>query len=822
MTIITDNPRLNQTIVAINRQDQAADAFIHGVLEEIAYRRADTDFAIDLDQLNTATAAGTGDRFIDGFVAGAPQLIEGLDSLNLTAIEQSEIDIANGLNSVFDFDGGVGEFRVDADPDTGVYHIWNQAGFSAFVVFDSLEQEFIITFRGTDVSQINDESPARYLNSIRDQAGINVLTEFRPDDPNNATDLRIGSEFQHQDEGDWFSNVLLGDGSFERNDGSFIETQFDYALALTLFVRDNFAEGDINNVTLAGQSLGGGLASLAGVVTGAEIYAFGPAPFYSSLQVLADRFGVNVEVYENHLETHAFASTVEGEFTTNTDPSSGLQNIVHFGFGRNDLFTAEQYQTGTSIGTFQLNDDLTDIATNSFNDSVGFFEGQGFFGEVEFEIVQSFVRESLARHSPALHALLLSGEALLPEIDGLDVLFQESNYLQFAFFNTPGLAGTLLENKEGETDIDGTQDPGQSLGTQRDGFGQITESAVSVEPIYRLLLSSVLDQAGSAVNVAGNPSFYEYFSNFFNLTTQTASILNPGNDTNPTDKNLHSAVIKIALQIIRDAVGDGESYSDFRDQLNANLGIDALGLTAAFAGDFESLGYITLDIEAITAENNIIFQELLFDGRFTILADREEEAYGISDLGQAIFDRLVAEGVSEGDAEDITRINVDSAFLIPDFIDYTEFVQEYDFSFLIVQTDTNRNINIDLSTSVSQDADGAVIFLDNSEDTSASVNGTAQRDFIFGDDSADTINGFGGDDNIFSSEGDDTIHVTELGSSGIIDGGEGGEVLGDTLIIGSTITNADNFNNNFNALTDSGTITYSCLLYTSPSPRDRG
>jgi len=852
-----DNEGEDRTVDAIDQQTQSRDAYIYSILIDIAYRRNDTDLVFDLFQLNAATATGSlSNRFIDGFVFGTNASNE-LNRIT-SIIDASESNVQSLLDASL-ADQGVtftdaGRLRIDADPETGVYYIWNQAGFGAYIVYDQLEEQYIITFRGTDVSAQTDELQAFFgldvrhgvendsnnysftpddssvtveqISELNDtvSAIINPLTGLpipivipRPPNRNENDINRIGTDFQHQDEGDWFTNILLGDGTTRRENGTYIETQFDYALFLTEFVRDVLADGNINDVVVTGHSLGAGLASLAGVVTGAEIYAFGPAPFRASLEVLAERFGGDnsaalLQTYEEHLETHAYASTVEGEFVTFTAPFSPLQTAVRAQFGANDLFAPDRF-LGIPINNpyearFELGGDLTSFAIENvsfpadFVSSVGAYDidvisDSNLIGLSSPELTSAFARESSARHSAALHTLLTTEDALAPDgVIGLDDLFSADVFLQFAFFHTPGLAGTLIQDKEGETESDDVfdangnvigefdvVDPGQSLGTTGSLESGTIAPIFGVEPVYRLLTSSLLDQANTQVDIDAPTSFYQYFSEFFTLTTTEGSILRSGrtvtspffNTLSPTDKNLHSAVIKFALQIIRDAIGEGEDYADFQNQLNLNLGLGISNLTAAFAGDFESDGYITLAIDAITSDHRI-FQERLFD----FDGNDFYAAYGLSDLGKVIFDHLIDEGVSQDFIEE--RTEIDRTLVAENPLNQTSYINYIreggvgdSIAVLVVQSNFNENISIDVSSEM---GGGAVIFLDGSAHSTNYIEATNQDDFIFGSEGSDEINGNGGDDVITGGMGNDVITVG-IGDS-LVYGGEDNSTVVDS------------------------------------------
>lgn len=119
------------------------------------------------------------------------------------------------------------------DPNTGMIYSGSQSGFAAEVL--RINGRFVVVFRGTDTD--------------------------------NSTD-----------KGDISADITLGSGGVLG--GQIADMQHLMSIV-------NSLTGAAGNVTIVGQSLGGGLALLAGATYGVETYAYDPAPFASELATLA-------------------------------------------------------------------------------------------------------------------------------------------------------------------------------------------------------------------------------------------------------------------------------------------------------------------------------------------------------------------------------------------------------------------------------------------------------------------------------------------------------------------------------------------------------
>jgi len=256
-----------------------ADAWIYAYLSELSYRRSSNDYDLDLGMLGNGVQPDS-DR---------------VDELNNYVRDQLGL-FQNSVSSERNLD-----FEFKSSSSGGVTNYWNESGFSAFVTKQG--SEFIITFRGSDVSGVSDAG-ASFGAAL---AGYRIAGDFNENQ-------QVGSHPQHVDEGDWYSNVKLGAGTY-------LETQYDYALALAKFVIDVLANGNAGNVTLTGQSLGGGLAALVGIELAVEyedentgvnadidVYTFGVAPFRRQLEKIAEKNAVLeiLEIYESRFENSSF------------------------------------------------------------------------------------------------------------------------------------------------------------------------------------------------------------------------------------------------------------------------------------------------------------------------------------------------------------------------------------------------------------------------------------------------------------------------------------------------------------------------------------
>ena len=787
---------------------QQTDAWIFAALSELAYRRATSDFALDIEGINQGL-----------------QEINELENpfANTVLLENSLITFLEGSaadNNIYDFTNLVDGANSSAfgfnvhDSGDGVFHIWNELGFSAFIVQQG--SEFIITFRGTDVSALN-------------QDGF-LLPALQATFGDGFQDVgQIGDDPNHVDEGDFFTNIRLGLGTT-------VTTQYDYALALTSFVIQNLAGNDASNVTVTGQSLGGGLATLVGAELGASIVAFGAAPFANQLSIIAEKNAAleiiadNMNLFEgssvleltdlelgaafaravnelsnpsgsmmsfvgdvnvttliqefiavrntflstyNERINDGFLSTVEGEFTTtigNDDFDSTLRLATHG-------LTSEFISSENADQVFNLGQNLSDFIVSGNNGGVIHPRTVGELVAPEPDVAVDFITtvnnngEGSVRHSPALNTLLSFTENNA-DIRSFSNVLEGNNYLRFALFHTPGLAGSLIEDKIGDQG-----DPGRSLGGN-----------LGVEPLYRLLLTS-------ALNPSSTDDFYNYFVSFTDVIRNTNSLLGSDGvdrDTDPTQQNLHNAVLQFALQIIRDALNGQSNFTDFSNQLNA----DPLINDGEFAGNFEGDGYITLSLDSIVETDNR-FQEAFYESIGSTSPD-SYAAYGYSDLAQAIFDRI-EDATDTETASELTHVEVSAGF-----VDYTDFVSEFasELNLIIVQTEGTENanppsVNINLSNHTSG---GAAIFLgeglgSTSRDSSF-IEGTTQQDFLLLSNSNEIVNGNGGDDVIIAGGGDDRITIVSSDNNRFIHAGDDNdtiiiEITNDTSRSGNTTNGTD-------------------------------
>jgi len=206
-----------------------SDAEFYATLSELAYRRNNLDYSVKLDWLA------------------------------LNPDSPFSVNVAD-LNSQL-FELGLIRLLPSDDQDGEVIHLWNETGFSAFVV--QRGDQFIISIRGTDVGA--DIDIANLFSAITGLfngpgPGARNSQDFQAWLVENAP-APGDDQFQNFDAGDWYTNVQLGAGTYG-------ETQYDYVAALVNFVITNLANGDTSKVIVTGQSLGGGLAGLAAIKFG--------------------------------------------------------------------------------------------------------------------------------------------------------------------------------------------------------------------------------------------------------------------------------------------------------------------------------------------------------------------------------------------------------------------------------------------------------------------------------------------------------------------------------------------------------------------------
>ena len=217
------------------------------------------------------------------------------------------------------------------------------------------------------------------------------------------------------DAGDVASNVSLGFGTLNRS-------QADDALAL---YRLAAAVANITGeeVVVAGQSLGGGLAGIVSAVTGAKGYGFDPAPFEKQLLPEAEKLAVNFV-----LQTYSTSLLASFNMRTYAQQVSLLEGTDYI----DTTVTAAQFLTVQSTYQFQKNSEYTRIYNNTHNLEAGpLFQTNtiigealtsGLVGAVVNSGAQAFptnipmldigtssgsIGESIARHHPALINLVV-------------------------------------------------------------------------------------------------------------------------------------------------------------------------------------------------------------------------------------------------------------------------------------------------------------------------------------------------------------------------------------------------------------------------------
>ena len=201
----------------------------YAALAEQVYRRADTDQGLSFDELRFSAFS-----------------LEDLD-------EDAFLRIAG--------DNGI---QIGTGNSVGFFAASN--GFAASIV--ERGGKVVITFRGTDTTGEATADIGQLLNLAQ-----NILAGSDAGDANPVLDA-----------GDWINNRILGEGEPDRADVA-RHTQWQTAKALIDAVIASAI--DPSNITVAGQSLGGGLAGLAAATYGFSGAIFGPAPFLNQLRVEA-------------------------------------------------------------------------------------------------------------------------------------------------------------------------------------------------------------------------------------------------------------------------------------------------------------------------------------------------------------------------------------------------------------------------------------------------------------------------------------------------------------------------------------------------------
>ena len=345
---------------------------------------------------------------------------------------QSVSNLTDGLQAPFVVPSELAQVTPPDGPSAGVTFFYGADGFVGQVFQDASSGQFVVAFRGTD-------SAASIVSS--------------------AAGAFIGLSTSSVDAQDGITNGLLSGGTLSKttistSNGSFnAPGQLADALALTNAVIA--AAGGSSNVTVTGQSLGGGLAGLVSAYLNVRSYIFDAAPFDNQItlqsyidaknilqntaafanvsiaihsggptaapsvtipsqaltQVFIDEADAIYDTYEQTLAQNATSIRIKGEFLSNN------HNIAGFGidFGSATFFDMDAQ--AIAAGATSWDPDM----------------GRGAV------ILDAGLGDYTELHSPSLIALVLNTE--IPNIP-FSTIVKNDISLAYAFYGSPTINGT--------------------------------------------------------------------------------------------------------------------------------------------------------------------------------------------------------------------------------------------------------------------------------------------------------------------------------------------------------------------------------------------
>ncbi|MGM4963072.1 calcium-binding protein [Tardiphaga sp. 1201_B9_N1_1] len=553
-----------------------------------------------------------------------------------------------------------------------------------------------------------------------------------------------GTDFSASDSKDWFQGNLplglLGDPQ---------ATQLQAALSFVESFRNDPAFG---SVVFTGHSLGGGLAGLMAAKYDKDAYVFASAPFKAT----SDRGSFIPEGLASDKASVLLAGPPNPPTGANglpdfNDPAYQAQRQTYdVAKAARDALVANGY---AKIHSYALNDEILQKFTQTGASASSFVSGLigvNHFDpspEVPFTIGGgSGFSESLAKHSISLHALLARTDALTNDesgwtskpIGGEQGLLTNDATLRNAFLVNQGITGRM------NTPTTDNTSTGPDSGA-----------------MLRALVSDL--------------NFYSEFHARFGKWLSTGAVGDGKSPTAADALSVHSGVIKLGLQVVRDALSTAAGSVVSSTGLNVFGAGDANGPTAP---------YVRVDLTNISAPGGAAQKEKLDANSLAQLFGVRDINFIIADSAEKALISTLGANITLGDFAALANLLGASTRQVKDGIKALS-----DWQVLVVQAGgggaADRALIYD-AAAVTGDATRAhVIIGGGGADT---IKGSSQRDFMLGGDGKDVFEGGGGKDFIIGGAGDDRYvartgptdndSVTFLGGEGI-----------DTAVYGSNFAN---------------------------------
>ncbi|SNT01411.1 Ca2+-binding protein, RTX toxin-related [Tardiphaga sp. OK246] len=584
------------------------------------------------------------------------------------------------------------------------------SGFVAMV--NVIGDKYVVTFRGTDSNVSAWESV---------YAGfMNGNTPTAPTTPNTYQGVL--------DYGDLYTSRNLGFGSTST-------TQWDAAKALVDLVLNTLANGDKSKVVVTGQSMGGGLAGLASAYFGVEGDVFAPAPYAAQLKIEAVRLALPEFLQQNSSYFSGLFFSLSADAKVQALATSSFTGFRDYLFADTQasfeaMKAALAAATQTYTDSFQLNinsklhvqrvDGEMLTAPTFLGTLTGAVSEQLKAAEKIYQIGDA---SDEGKHSPALHALLALTDQGSQKFEDL---LRKDQILRYSIVGEPNAGGSKLNLVSAPIDhgrVGPTDDPSKLL---------------SSGPNSNLMEDLLWKAYGTGAN-----NLYDYFYKLFNDTLTKGAASTGMDRDNRSALSIHDGVVKLALQVLRDAAQNTSTLN----QVKANLG----GTWNFAGGSADGVPYqdkVIINLSQITATD-------------PLLKDSNGQAFGVRDINYAI-----ATAAKEAIAT-VVRDSASQSILVKQLIGRSPAEIEAGVAFgnwdkLVVQAGLNPLSYDARATGVTADATKShVVFGGNGEDT---IKGSTVKDYLIGGDGKDTFESGGGNDLIIGGNGEDRF-IARIGST---------------------------------------------------------
>ncbi|MGJ4927436.1 calcium-binding protein [Bradyrhizobium sp. HKCCYLS2038] len=625
-------------------------------------------------------------------------------------------------------------------------------GFAAMV--NQVGDKYVVTIRGTDTA-------LGAWTSIWAQ----MLAGNQPVPP-SGDNLYNGKI----DYGDAYTSRNLGQGTVD-------VTQWDATKELVSFVLNNLAGGVASKVVVTGQSLGGGLAGLASAYFGVPGFVYAPAPYAAELNIEAAR---SVWLDEKNSFLNSYGSYFTSEFL-NLSIDEKVRILVHA--------TVEGYPESIVIYLKNPNDLKIGQVVSAFSaamqptlkiyqDNLKGLTVQRVGGELltatdtTLGKLLSTVSSQLkpadrtydigaahdeGKHSPALHALLALTDS--SPTRKFENLLRGDQILRYSIVGEPASSDPKMNA------VSAVADHGR-IGLDKDPATKLPAGFTSY------LMEDLLSKAYLS---GGDSNLYNYFFDLFGeIASKGAAGSGIGKDSRPKT-SLHDGVVKLALQVLRDAEQGTNSLDQVRERL---------GGTWNFAGGSNdgapSSDKVVLNVDKISSTQP---DRLEKNGE-------NQQPFGVRDVNafvaEALSSALKASGWSSTDAGLVALFGGTTS----DILGGSKSAS-LDWRRLVVQAGGDQALSHDVKTMEAQADIGvshAIIGGKGNDD----LKGSNAADLIVGGDGQNKFEGGGGRDLIVGGSNQDTYTArpgNTAESSVVFVGGSGV----DTASFGDDFSRSDDF-----------------------------